>query len=523
MAAILLSQFVLSLLTLFAARKRRMSGWATALLLTSLLLGMPLLGFMLVAMMPKRRPGEQQEQRSRKQAEAGKAKGQQQRTNGRGRSVKERTRERRSAEERPVRKLLQAVRQRVAGLFSRETPQQRDDRLQAQISELGDRIEQGKAAVSQLKEKDALYRSQPDMLRMLLNEMRLTRAERSLARDMVRLDDLKARRDAVGGIGSGPDVRVHSVPDMTEARVDHMDVKDDMGEGRLFALGHGSMGEDEFRDLLARNRIDLVVDVRSLPVSRHSPHFNGGDADAESGLVSPLERSLEAAGVSYQWLGQHFGSHHYREDNERKHVYLMWHQDGSVAGKALFGNDDECNDYCVSSNALRDEDECICTYRKATESEVREILESADVTAEMKREIADSTGDYLTYDELRGRYDFQLNLANLRDCVAEGNRVLLLGRAADPLESHCFSLLGRELAHPSDPLTEPMDICHLTRGGRSYSQSELEERMLSVQHLGSGPDDLDRAYRDSCSAIIGAKVFDREMENGQRQSSVRLA
>lgn len=524
MAAILLSELVLSLLTLIAARKRQMRGWATAVLWMTLLLGVPLLGFMFVAAMPKKKP-QQQERVSQMQEKGQRQERMQPKSkDGRGRSVKERPRGQEAVQEVPTRKRPADVRSWVAGLLSRPTPQQKKEREEAELARLAARVESGRETVAALREKDARYRSQsePDMMRMMLNEMRLTRAERSLARDKVRLDDLNAMRSSAEHSVSGPDVRVRTVPDAEVRQAPPSVVTEAEGQGRLFALGHGTMGEDEFRGLLAANRIDLVVDVRSLPVSPHSPHFSGGDPDPDTGRASALESALESAGVSYQWLGNQFGSHHRREDSERKHLYMMWRTDGSPAGEALFGDDAECNDYCVGFNASCREHECIGTYSRVSEEEVERLLESGKLSLERRHEIADAVGEYMTYDEVRGRYDFQLNLANLRDCVMEGNRVLLLGRAADPLEGHCFSLLGRELAHPSDPLTEPMELCHLTRGGRICSQSELEGRMLSAQHLGSGPDDLDRAYRNSCSAIIGAKVFDRDMEKVRRQSSVRL-
>jgi uncharacterized protein (DUF488 family) len=58
----------------------------------------------------------------------------------------------------------------------------------------------------------------------------------------------------------------------------------------FFSIGHSSLTQEEF--LLLTARLDLIVDVRSHPASRHSPHF-----DREE-----LERWLPQAGIAYEWL-----------------------------------------------------------------------------------------------------------------------------------------------------------------------------------------------------------------------------
>jgi uncharacterized protein (DUF488 family) len=43
----------------------------------------------------------------------------------------------------------------------------------------------------------------------------------------------------------------------------------------FFTIGHSTRTIAEFVDLLRESRIDLVVDVRSMPRSRTNPQFNG--------------------------------------------------------------------------------------------------------------------------------------------------------------------------------------------------------------------------------------------------------
>jgi uncharacterized protein (DUF488 family) len=57
----------------------------------------------------------------------------------------------------------------------------------------------------------------------------------------------------------------------------------------LFTVGYSNRPFDQFVTLLKVNRIDVLVDVRTIPKSRHRPEFN----------IDSLPGELEAAGVSY--------------------------------------------------------------------------------------------------------------------------------------------------------------------------------------------------------------------------------
>lgn len=58
---------------------------------------------------------------------------------------------------------------------------------------------------------------------------------------------------------------------------------------RIWTIGHFTHGPSEFVSLLRRHRIDVLVDVRTVPRSRRVPHF---DRDA-------LDPWLAGAGIRY--------------------------------------------------------------------------------------------------------------------------------------------------------------------------------------------------------------------------------
>jgi len=66
---------------------------------------------------------------------------------------------------------------------------------------------------------------------------------------------------------------------------------------QLYTIGHSSHTPEHFIDLLQRHRIEVLVDVRSAPYSRYSPHF-----DRES-----LRDLVTAAAIKYLYLGDVLG------------------------------------------------------------------------------------------------------------------------------------------------------------------------------------------------------------------------
>lgn len=61
---------------------------------------------------------------------------------------------------------------------------------------------------------------------------------------------------------------------------------------RVWTVGHSTRSAEEFGRILAANRIECLVDVRSFPGSRRYPHFNRPD----------LALNLKAVGIGYSHL-----------------------------------------------------------------------------------------------------------------------------------------------------------------------------------------------------------------------------
>jgi uncharacterized protein (DUF488 family) len=60
----------------------------------------------------------------------------------------------------------------------------------------------------------------------------------------------------------------------------------------LYTLGHSTRALEELVNALKAHSIEVLVDIRSLPMSRRLPHFN-----RES-----LETSLPVVGIKYVWI-----------------------------------------------------------------------------------------------------------------------------------------------------------------------------------------------------------------------------
>jgi uncharacterized protein (DUF488 family) len=57
----------------------------------------------------------------------------------------------------------------------------------------------------------------------------------------------------------------------------------------VYTIGHSNRSIDEFIGLLTQNRVQLVVDIRKMPRSRHNPQFESG----------ALQQALERARIDY--------------------------------------------------------------------------------------------------------------------------------------------------------------------------------------------------------------------------------
>ena len=50
-----------------------------------------------------------------------------------------------------------------------------------------------------------------------------------------------------------------------------------MKKNTIYTIGHSTWPIDEFNKILQAYEIELVVDVRTIPGSRHNPQFNGNE------------------------------------------------------------------------------------------------------------------------------------------------------------------------------------------------------------------------------------------------------
>jgi uncharacterized protein (DUF488 family) len=94
--------------------------------------------------------------------------------------------------------------------------------------------------------------------------------------------------------------------------------------GELFTLGHGTMGREALAELLRGAGVSMVVDVRSVPGSRHNP-----DATRAA-----LTEWLPAAGIGYRWERELGGFRRPRPDSPD----IVW-RNSSFRGYAGYARD----------------------------------------------------------------------------------------------------------------------------------------------------------------------------------------
>jgi uncharacterized protein (DUF488 family) len=79
----------------------------------------------------------------------------------------------------------------------------------------------------------------------------------------------------------------------------------------VFTIGHSTRTWQDFLDLLRAHGIQRVVDVRSVPRSRHNPQFNR----------ETLARKLRSARIAYIHLAKLGGLRHAKRDSPN----MGWH------------------------------------------------------------------------------------------------------------------------------------------------------------------------------------------------------
>jgi uncharacterized protein (DUF488 family) len=69
---------------------------------------------------------------------------------------------------------------------------------------------------------------------------------------------------------------------------------------RIYTVGHGNAPFHEIERILHKNGVVTIVDVRSVPYSKHAPDFR----------KSALSELTAAAGLGYRWMGDRLGGRH---------------------------------------------------------------------------------------------------------------------------------------------------------------------------------------------------------------------
>jgi uncharacterized protein (DUF488 family) len=82
----------------------------------------------------------------------------------------------------------------------------------------------------------------------------------------------------------------------------------------IFTVGHSTRPIEDFVKLLRPHGVKRVIDIRTIPRSRHNPQFN-----SES-----LKESLQTAGIGYTHLKKLGGLRHPKKDS----INLAWRNSG---------------------------------------------------------------------------------------------------------------------------------------------------------------------------------------------------
>lgn len=73
----------------------------------------------------------------------------------------------------------------------------------------------------------------------------------------------------------------------------------------IYTIGHSTRPVREFIDMLHAHGVKRLVDVRTVPKSRHNPQFGQDE----------LRESLQAAGIAYRWAKDLGGLRHAAKDS----------------------------------------------------------------------------------------------------------------------------------------------------------------------------------------------------------------
>lgn len=87
----------------------------------------------------------------------------------------------------------------------------------------------------------------------------------------------------------------------------------------MLTLGHSTLPIEIFLPALKENSVEVLVDVRTIPQSRHNPQFG----------KKALSASLRSAGIEYRWMQALGGLRHAQKDS----INTGW-RNGSFRGYA---------------------------------------------------------------------------------------------------------------------------------------------------------------------------------------------
>lgn len=108
----------------------------------------------------------------------------------------------------------------------------------------------------------------------------------------------------------------------------------------MLTVGHSTLPIEVFQHALSESGVRLLLDVRTIPKSRHNPQF-GGEA---------LAASLQSSGVAYRWMPELGGLRHSRKDS----INMGW-RNASFRGYADYMQTDAFAQALVELMALDDE------------------------------------------------------------------------------------------------------------------------------------------------------------------------
>lgn len=66
----------------------------------------------------------------------------------------------------------------------------------------------------------------------------------------------------------------------------------------IYSIGHSNLSYRQFAGLLRKHGVEMVVDIRTIPYSKHVCHFN----------FETLRSKLAKSGISYEYLGNELGT-----------------------------------------------------------------------------------------------------------------------------------------------------------------------------------------------------------------------